>query len=167
MDILVVLFRWIHIGAAAYWVAVGFVEWQTLRADASMQAATWIAYKRQLGAVSKLALGMPVSAILTVVGGVVLYGIEQYWNRGFGSLGSIVFHIGVVAGLLAFGHGASAISKSSDAIANALKGAGDSPTADQIAAVQAAVDKQLRQLPAHFALAAVAFLCMVAGTTIA
>lgn len=167
MDILVVLFRWIHVGAAAYWVAVGFYQWQVMRAEASMEAATWVPYNRKLYAASKLALGMPLSALLTTVGGVVLYGVQQYWNRGFGSFGSIVFHIGVVAGLLAFGHGVSAVGRSSMAIANALKNAGDNPTTEQIATVQGAVDKQMRQLPAHFAMAAVAFLCMVAGTSIA
>ncbi|MBK9123121.1 MAG: hypothetical protein IPM16_08370 [Chloroflexi bacterium] len=167
MDILEVLFRWIHVGAAAYWVAVGFFQWQVMRAEARMEAATWISYNRKLYSASKLALGMPISALLTTVGGIVLYGVEQYWNRGFGSIGSIVFHIGVVAGLLAFGHGATAIGKSSNAIADALKTAGDNPTADQIAGVQAAVDKQMRMMPAHFALAAVAFLSMIFGASIA
>lgn len=166
-ELLVVLFRWIHIGAAAYWIAAGFVEWQTMRVDASMNATTWIPYRRQLNMVSKLALGMPISAILTTVGGIVLYLLGETWNRGFGSFGSIVFHVGVVAGLLAFGHGATAIGKSSNGIEHALKDAGDSPSAEQIATVQAAVDKQMRQLPAHFALVAVAFLCMIFGASIA
>ncbi|GIK28792.1 MAG: hypothetical protein BroJett007_19300 [Chloroflexota bacterium] len=166
MDILAVLFRWIHIGAAAYWLAAGFYQWQVMRAEASMEAATWISYNRKLYAASKLAIGMPISVLLTTVAGVVLYGLAQYWNRGFGSFGSILFHVGVLAGLAAFGHGIAVLSKSSKAIGQALRSAGDNPSKEQIATVQAAVDNHLKLQPLHYALVAAAFLLMIAGASI-
>jgi hypothetical protein len=167
MDILIVLFRWVHIGAAAYWFAVGGYQFLLNRDEMKIEYGTVVKYYAALGRVSKLALGMPIAAILTTLAGVALYGVLGYHNRGFATLGSIVFHIGVLAGVIAFIQGATQIARASTAVSNALKTVDLTNTTqaqvDAVKLVYAAMEKTLTQ---HMIIIVVAFLCMTAGTAI-
>lgn len=167
MEVLIVLFRWIHIGAAAYWLAVGGYQFLLNRDEMKIDDGTVVKYHAALSRVSKLALGMPIAAVLTTVAGVALYGVLRYQTRGFTSLGSIIFHIGVLAGVIAFIQGATQLARASSALSKALKAVDltniTQAQVDTVKLVYSAMEKVLTQ---HMIVIVIAFLCMTAGASI-
>jgi len=165
--ILVVVGRWVHIGAAAYWLAVGFYLWQLSRAELQIDGKTYVSYSAQIARVSKLGMGMAIASGLTVLAGFALFGIERYWNRPLGSVGAIIFYIGILVGFAASVHGGMVFGKANRQTAAILKEVGATPTDGQVNALRELTSGLLEKLPLHFGMVAVAFLTMIAGSTIA
>lgn len=108
MDAIAILLRFLHIGAAISWVGSAFFVLAILDPMAMrMGPVEANRLHRHLVLRSKFGVFFPVTAILTVVAGLVLY----WWvNPGIKALGStqgIVFHVGVLFGILALIWGGS------------------------------------------------------------
>lgn len=164
--ILVVIGRWVHIISAAYWLAVGFYLWQMMRAELQIDGKTFTGYSAQIARVSKLGMGMAISSGLTVVAGLILFGVQRYWNRPMGSLGAIIFYAGIIVGFAASVHGGMLFGRANREIAGILKGVGGTPTDDQVNSFRTATSALLEKVPLHFGLVAFAFLAMIAGSAI-
>ena len=98
-DIFVVLLKLIHVGAAAFWFGAGLYATTLFKADLAVDFAVASRYNVMISRVSKIALGLPIASLSTTVAGILLYAVSGYSGRGFGSFGSIIFHIGVLAGI--------------------------------------------------------------------
>jgi uncharacterized membrane protein len=110
MDVYLVVVRLIHIVAAFLWFGTGFYSVVFLYpaiidlGDAGGQFMKALAKNRFF------ALIFPVSAVLTVVAGILLY-VKPGASSHFSSTGWAVLSIGAVAGLLAAGHGGAVLGR--------------------------------------------------------
>ena len=110
--ILTALFELIHVGSAALWFGGGIYAFMLLKSDIAGDLAVSARYNAQVARLSKVGLTLPIAAMGTAVGGLLLYGITTYWTRGMTSgIGSMIFHLGVLAGLAATVHLAIAFGK--------------------------------------------------------
>ena len=168
--ILTALFELIHVGSAAIWFGGGLYAFMLLRADIAGEMAVAARYNSQIARLSKVRLLLPIGAMGTAIGGLLLYGITNYWTRGMTSgIGSIIFHIGVLAGLVATVHGAISFGKPTREInrlsAEAVSGDGvANPT--KITELNSVLDSYNSMLNLHFGLVTLAFICMTIGSRI-
>lgn len=168
--ILRVLFELIHVASAALWFGGTIYALLLVKADIDGDAAVTARYITQVNRLSKVGLMMPIAGAGTVVGGLLLYGITNYWTRGMTSgIGSIIFHVGVLAGLAATVHGAvgfgklgreirllSAAGVSSDGVTNPTK----------LSELHQNLSKYMDTLNIHVGLVVLSFICMVIGSSI-
>lgn len=167
--ILNALFELIHVGSAALWFGGGIYAFMLLKSDIAGDLAVTARYNVQVSRLSKVGLILPAAAMGTAVGGLLLYGSLQYWEFGFSSIGRIIFHIGVVAGLAATVHGAISFGKPGREIkrlsAEAVSGDGVAdPT--KITELNGVLDSYHNMLNIHVGLVVLAFICMTIGTRI-
>lgn len=163
MKVVEILARWVHIGAAAYWLTLAFYMWRITRAELEIEGSTFVSYAAQMSRVSGLGKGLAISSGLTIVAGLVLYGQLKYWTRGFDTLGPIIFNIGVLVGVIASAYTGMVFARSGRvgrAILAEVKG---TPTDAQVSAYRANAESLLSKMPMHFGIVAFAFLAMIAG----
>lgn len=168
--ILTALFELIHVGSAALWFGGGIYAFMLLKADIAGDLAVAARYNAQVDRLSKVGMLMPIAAMGTAIGGLLLYGITTYWNRGMTSgIGSIIFHLGVLAGLVATVHGAVSFGKPGREIkrlsAEAVSGDGVANPA-KITELNGVLEGYHSMLNLHVGLVVFAFICMTIGSRI-
>ncbi len=167
--ILVALLKLVHVSAAAFWFGGGLYLYMLAKADLAGDFAVAARYNAMIARVSKVGLGMPIASMTTTVVGILLYIVMGYYNRGFGGLGSIIFHIGVLAGIAATAHGATSFGKSVGEISRlttAAVGADGSVNQVALGELNTAQKSIVSALNIHVILVVVAFSGMVLGSTI-
>jgi len=141
MDILLVLLRFVHIVAGVFWVGAGLCMTFFVAPAAAAAGAAGGQFMQRLGQ-SKFNAAIALSAILTVVGGFLLY-----WRLGYSlaSITGITLLAGGIVGLVALVHGAAITGPATAKLAK-LSGevqvSGKPPTADAMAQLQ----KQLAEV---------------------
>lgn len=144
--ILVTILRLIHIISGVLWVGVGvalsmYFEPALSRSGVDVSKVTRALYTKT--GFDKL---MPIVALLTTGAGLILYWAvsngfsADYMRSGQG----IVLGIGVVLGLLAFGHGAGALGRMSGKYVALVKDMPDTPTDAQQGEITAMEAKLMR-----------------------
>lgn len=167
-DIVSALLQVVHVCAAGIWFGGGIYLYMMAKADLAGDFALATRYNAMIARVSRIGVLMPIASITTTVAGVLVYGAVGYHNRGFGSLGSIVFHVGVLAGIVATVHGATSFGKAMQGVS---KLTADSVAADgtvnasALAELTTAQEKITAALNIHVALVVLAFVCMVFGAS--
>jgi uncharacterized membrane protein len=110
MDIYLVVVRLIHIVAAILWVGSGFYASVILFPAITALGDSGADFMKALGKNRIFALIFPVSAVLTVIAGILLY-LKPGASAHFTSLGWTAISIGAVAGILAAGHGGAVLGR--------------------------------------------------------
>jgi uncharacterized membrane protein len=142
MDLYMIVLRLIHIFAGIFWVGSGFFMVFVLAPAARKMGQDGRAFMMGFGKHSRINMLMPMSSLLTTVAGLLLYyevsdGFNADWMK---SDGGIVLSIGVVAGLLAFGHGGAVTGPASGKLAKLgeeISAQGGPPTEAQLSQIQA------------------------------
>jgi uncharacterized membrane protein len=103
MDAIAILLRFLHIGAGITWVGSAFFVLAILDPMAArIGAAEANRIHRHLVLRSKFSAFFPITAITTVVAGLVLYWrVHAQDNWPMSTSAGIVFHVGVLFGILA------------------------------------------------------------------
>jgi uncharacterized membrane protein len=131
-EVLITIFRILHIVSGVIWVGSGFVLSLYINPALKMSGVDTSKFMRTLYTKTGYMMLLPIVSILTTVTGFVLYGIL---SNGFSHVGymrgTIVLTIGVIFGLLAFGHSLGALGAQSRKYSNLVKAAGDNPTSEQ------------------------------------
>jgi uncharacterized membrane protein len=142
MDWLMIVLRLVHIFAGIMWVGSGlfllFLLVPTVRKLGPEGQGFFTGFLKYSGFVRLI----PIVSLLTTVAGLWLYykvsdGFNADWMK---SDGGIVLSIGSVAGVLAFGHAATATGPASGQIVklgDAIDAAAGPPSPEQIAQMQA------------------------------
>jgi uncharacterized membrane protein len=110
VDIYLVVMRLIHIAFAFVWFGAGFYA-SVILFPSLLKMGTEAS--KTLAALAKnraFGLVFPVSGVVTVVAGVLLY-VKPGASSHFSSTGWMVLSIGAVAGILAAGHGGATLGK--------------------------------------------------------
>jgi uncharacterized membrane protein len=147
MDLFMVIFRIIHILAGIIWVGASVMMVLVVGPTARRTGPQAGPFMMNLAGYSVFPGLMMYSAILTVVAGLVLYDrVTDHFRDGdyMSSGGGIVLSIGVVAGLLAFGHGFMTLSKFTKQqydIARSVMESGGTPNQEQAAEMMRIQDK--------------------------
>lgn len=142
MDLYIIILRLIHIFAGIVWVGAGFFMLFVLMPAVCQMGLEGRAFMTSFGKHSRFDMLMPIASLLTTVAGLLLYyevsdGFNADW---MGSDGGIVLSIGVVAGLLAFGHGGAVTGPTSGKLAKLgeqMTARDVPPTEEQISEFQA------------------------------
>jgi len=165
MDLYIVLLRVIHIVAGVFWVGFGaFLVMYLLPAmiaagNAGSRFYAHMPKRPPIGA------AMGISSLLTTLAGLLLY-LRIFGHSTLPSARGYVLMIGVVLGILAFGHGLMALapttSKQEKAI-EAFVAAGDNPDGKLVDEVNRLNNKMLRNGRVSFILTMIALICMAAA----
>ncbi len=168
MDLMMIIFRLIHIFAGIIWVGAGFFMLLVLvpavrSMDPNVPSVMGSAVFQK-----RFNRTMTISALLTTLFGLALYGeVSDGFNADWmSSDGGIVLSIGSLAGLLAFGHGAGALGPLTNKIARlgeALREQDGPPTAEQRAELQALQAKNVRHAQISMVLLVIAVAGMAAA----
>lgn len=160
--IFITIFRLLHIVAGVLWVGAGVMV--SLYFEPALKKAGVSRSKvlRALYVETGFDKLMPIVAITTTVAGLVLYwlvsgGFSAAWMR---SGQGIVLGIGVVFGLLAFGHGMGSLGPKSGKYVKLSKEAGDNPTPEQQEQLTALEDRLSRGGKVSMWLAVIALIFM-------
>jgi uncharacterized membrane protein len=137
-----VVLRLIHIFAGIIWVGFGMFLLFLLVPTARQLGPEGQAFMRGFLKRSAFNRMLPIASLLTTAAGLWLYyKVSDSFNTDWmKSDGGIVLSVGSVAGLLAFGHGATATGPASEKIVklgDTIDAQDGPPTPDQIAALQA------------------------------
>jgi hypothetical protein len=112
---------------------------------------------------------MPISSISTALFGILSYVFMRYWNVGvFTDFGTIVFHVGVVLGIVAFVHGAVSFSKLGrelNTLYAAAVNADGTTNPEPVAALNNTLASFGTTLNIHAAMVIAAFICMTVGVS--
>lgn len=109
-DTLYGIVRLVHIVAGVAWVGFGAFEVFFLSA-AVAKSSVGKRFAIDFYRWTRFHLAMPIAAIASTVAGLTMYGLAAGPMDWFSTTGNIVLAIGTVAGLLAFGHGITAMGK--------------------------------------------------------
>lgn len=167
--LLIALLKLIHVAAAAIWFGAGLYLYSLAKADLADDFALATRYNAMLMRNTKTGLWMPVASLTTTVVGVLLYLIAGYYNRGFGGLGSIIFHLGVLLGIAATVHGGMKFGSTARAIADLTRAsvnADGTMNNTELSKLNTAQQGMLDALNIHVIIVVGAFVCMVLGSTI-
>lgn len=138
MDVYVVILRNLHIFGGIIWV--GFALFTMILLVPAVKNMGTSGHTMMKGFLnnSRFAMALPAASVITTVAGLLLYyEVSDGFNADYmGSTQGIVLSIGVLAGLLAFGHGGAAMGKVTNTYVAALEK--DGP---ESATVAAAFDK--------------------------
>ncbi len=132
--VFITVFRLIHIIAGVIWVGAGITLSMYIEPALKASGVDTSKVMRALYTKSGFDKLMPIVAILTTVAGLVLYWVVSdgfssvdYMRSGQGT----VLGVGVVFGLLAFGHGFAALGGQSRKYIKLVKEVGDDPNSEQ------------------------------------
>lgn len=168
MDTTMIVLRLVHIFAGIFWVGASLFMTALFVPAVRAQGPQGGRFMHGLLNHSRFNLYMPLSALLTTVAGVLLYiKVSDTFNADWIETdGGIVMTIGAVAGLLAFGHGASAVGPLSGRVSEAMKEvyAKDGPPApDEAARLQELTARLGRNAQASLILMIIAVVGMSAA----
>jgi uncharacterized membrane protein len=104
MDIVLVVLRLIHIVAGVLWVGTGFFSAVILLPSLANLGADAGRFMMALGKNRAFALVFPITGVLTVLAGIILY-LRPGASGMFSTLGWAVLSIGALAGIGAVVHG--------------------------------------------------------------
>ena len=164
MLLIIAVLRFLHITAGIFWAGAALLMNLVIApaigatGDAGKQFAGYLIGKT---AFAKLMVG---SALITVLAGTALYGIDSNWfSSGWMSTGSgIGFGIGAFAGILAFIFGIL-ISKTNGALAALGAQIQGAPTPEQVSALQAIRKRQAFINPANTICMIIAIVLMASA----
>jgi|GEM_PF-278638 len=145
--IFITIIRLLHIIAGVIWVGAGIMLSMYIDPVLKSSGIDSSKFMRALYTKSGFDKLMPIVAIVTTVAGLILYWMV---SDGFASVDymrsgqGIVLGIGVVFGLLAFGHGFMALGSQSRKYVKLVNESGDTPTSDQQEALTALEAKLMR-----------------------
>lgn len=136
MDILLIVLRLLHIFFGMIWVGLGVSAGFVVHPLAASMGDKGDKFLRLFYGYSNIQKIFPVASITTTVAGIILWGMraDGAQLQGFTGTGSTVMAIGAIFGLLAFGHGAAATGRFSNAYAQAAREVeeSDSPSEEQV-----------------------------------
>ncbi len=141
MDALMIALRLVHIFAGIFWAGSGLFLLIVLMPAMDVMGQEGNRFRQGFVAKSRFNKAMPIASLLTTVAGLWLFVrvSDEFNSDWMSSDGGIMLSIGSLAGLLAFGHGASVtgptFQKMADLI-NAIEAQGSPPTDEQIAELQ-------------------------------
>jgi uncharacterized membrane protein len=165
MDEYMVVLRLIHILVGIFWVGAAWfmvgVALPTLRAVGPDGQP----FMRGLLTRSRFVIAMPTAALLTTVSGLLLYyRVSDHFNSDWmGSTPGVTLSIGVVAGLLAFGHGVGVTAMTARRLARLIReieGQGGPPSEEQSARLRALQAKMGASAPITAGLMVIAVIGM-------
>jgi len=110
MDIYLVVVRLIHIVAAVIWVGSGVYSVVILYPTLAQLGADSGRFMLALAKNRAFAMLFPVSAVLTVLAGILLY-LRPGASGFFSSTGWVVLSIGALAGILGLLHGGAVLGR--------------------------------------------------------
>ena len=121
MDLYIILLRIVHIFASIYWVGTALFLVLVLIPVSRRMGENSLNLVGPVYSSPMFGISFAVSAIATTIAGLLLWWeVSDGFNADYmGSDGGIVLSIGVLAGLLAFGHGLFALGKYSRQFATA------------------------------------------------
>lgn len=113
MEIALVVLRPLHILLGIVWIGFGSMLAWVLHPAADKAGEKGLAMLRTFYSNSTIGAIMPVAALGTTLAGLILWGIRADGMdlSAFGATGDMVMAVGALAGVLAFGHGASATGR--------------------------------------------------------
>jgi len=122
MEVYIIVLRILHIFAGIFWVGAALLTTFALIPMVKSVGGEGHKAMHLFLSKSRFPFFMPVTALVTTVAGLLLYerssgGFDADWMR---SANGIVLSIGVVAGILAFGHGIG-LGRTSDKYAKAIE----------------------------------------------
>lgn len=126
--LIVTVLRLLHIVAGLIWVGAAIVMTCYIEPTLERAGASGRPFLRQLYGGSRFPRLIPLSALITTVAGLLLYGLMSYHEAMSSSMG-LVLTLGALVGLLAFGHGAATVWRSAGRFAAmaASENADDAP----------------------------------------
>lgn len=137
MDILVIVLRLLHIISGIIWVGFSVVGAWVVHPVAEKMGEKGNSLLRVFYGYSNYNKIFPIAAILTTLVGIILWGMraDGMQLQGFTDTGSMVMGVGVIFGILAFGHGAGATGRFSGNYAKLARAIedGDDSKADELA----------------------------------
>lgn len=141
MDAFMIILRLIHIFAGIFWVGNAFFMLFFLTPTVQALGSDGGKFMQGVLRLTPLVMFMPIVALFTVGSGLIMYwkvsdGFDSDWMS---LTSSIVLSIGVVTGILAFGHGGATVGTRSarmKKIAEDIAAAGGPPTPEQMAEIQ-------------------------------
>ncbi|HEX2065985.1 MAG TPA: hypothetical protein VHI93_04150 [Candidatus Thermoplasmatota archaeon] len=133
MDLLAILLRFVHIGAAVAWAGSAFFVLSILDPmGARIGPAENGRITRHLVLRSKFSIFFPVVAITTVVAGQALYGyVGGHRLYPMSSAAGVVFHVGVLFGILAVAWGGAMEGRTLGQVRKLAERMGSAPTSAQ------------------------------------
>ena len=163
MDLGFAILRLIHIVSGVLWVGMGFTLFVFVIPVAKQkghQSADFIGgmFSRTL-----VARAFPIASTLTIGAGILIYlmlnPFNADWMRDFGNQ---ILSLGAVFGILAFGHGATAMERATKALAESSQAIAstDSPTDEQVQDFIAKRDKYARNGRISLILSVIALIAM-------
>jgi uncharacterized membrane protein len=110
MDVYLVVVRLIHIVAAFLWFGSGFYMAVILLPSIVEAGDAGVQFMKTLGKQRLFTLIFPVSAVLTVLAGILLF-IRPGASGPFSNAGWGILSVGALFGLLAAGHGGAVLGR--------------------------------------------------------
>ena len=102
--LIITVLRLLHIVAGLIWVGAALLLSLYIEPTADSSASDGSRFLRSLYSKTSLPRLIPLSAIITTVAGLLLYGLLSYHEAMSNAMG-IILTVGALFGLLAFGHG--------------------------------------------------------------
>lgn len=116
--LLIATLHLIHIVSAVIWVGVAFAL--AMMIVPPVKGEEGMRYMKAFMNKSRISIIFPIAASLTTLAGIILYATGS--PSRFTTTGNMVLGVGTLAGLLAFGHGASAMRSLTTKLTQALNG---------------------------------------------
>jgi uncharacterized membrane protein len=136
MDVMMIVLRLIHVVSGVFWAGSVFFAVSFLLPAVRATGPAGKQIMRQLASVQKFPVAIGTSATLTILSGLGLYWHDIKLSAGnFGrSTPGMVYGIGAVCALIAFGFGIGLVGRSSGKLLSlgaAIQAAGGAPTPEQ------------------------------------
>ena len=131
------LLRALHILAGIIWVGFGLFQTFYLLPAINTTDAAGLRVMSKMGKLPGFAIIMPAAALIATLAGLALYGIGS-WHEFLNTLGGVFLTIGVIAGVLMFGHGfgLGAVTNKFMKAVSAWQGAGEAESGAEYQAVR-------------------------------
>jgi uncharacterized membrane protein len=168
MDVFMVVFRIIHIFAGIFWVGATLMMVFIVGPTAARTGPQAGPFMLNLFGHSVFRAALIASAALNVIAGLALYDkVSDHFNGDYmGSTQGIVLGIGVLAGILAFGHGFTTVAKYTGRlreIARNVLGSDGPPSQEQAAEMMGLQAKVKINSQIVLVMLVVAVVCMSAA----
>lgn len=151
MDLTMILLRCLHIFGAVFWAGTVFLMVSFLMPAAAKAGPAGGAFMQTLMSQTKLMVAMPMTALVTILSGFVLYwknmaGMGHAWAA---SATGMIYGVGAIAGIVALALGATSrpAGMRMAALAKEIEAGGGTPTpaqAAEVATLQARMDATAR-----------------------
>jgi uncharacterized membrane protein len=144
VDLFVILFRLIHIGAAIVWVGGAVVFFFYIEPTINKLGPDAEKFVDEVIVRRKLPEYFAIASTTTVIGGVVLYFRDAGGFQAWTSNAGIVYTVGALAGIIAWAAGGALVApgvKKVAAIGAEMKAAGGPPTAELMGRMHAAQER--------------------------